>query len=142
MRIYWVDHCQQYPRPNYWEPLMESVRRQFSPMFPASWSIAADLARSTKWCVGVAEVNTAQLAAVQGTTAIIVFDETLLFSTFQSLPGAARNNINAFTDSIGMARAQNSEVLHDLWNRISTGTDFKPLDALIVELQAEIDRTA
>lgn len=110
-------------------------------MFPCRWSIAADLARAVKWAVGVAEVDAAQLAAVQGNNEIIMFDESLLFAEFQSLPGAARNNINSFTDSIGLARAQNNEVLHDLWSRISVATDFKPLDKLIEELEAEIART-
>jgi hypothetical protein len=94
--------------------------------------------RAFKYAVGVAEVDAAQLAIVEADSRITLFDESILLTTFGSLNGAVRNKINAFLDNAGIARPTNSEVLHDLWSRISQVIDFKSVDDLIAKLNQEI----
>lgn len=138
MRIFWLCQLQQYPRPNYWQPYILSFRDSHT-YFPCYWS-TTDLDRAFKYAVGVAEVTADQLVAIEADSAITLFDQSLLFTTFGSLNGAVRNKINSFLDSAGIARPTNSEVLHDVWTRVSQVIDFKSVDDLIAMLDAEVNQ--
>lgn len=137
MRVFWVCQLQEFPRPNFWEPIILEISRA-NGNFPCAWS-TTDALRAFKYAVGVAECDATQLAAVQADNRMNVFDESLLFTTFGSLNGAVRNKINLFLDSAGIARPDSNEVLHDLWSRISEVVDFKTVDQLLEKLQFEID---
>lgn len=105
--------------------------------FKCVWS-TTDAIRAFKYAVGVAEVDAAQLAVIEADARMNVFDESLLSGTFGSLNGAVRNKINTFLDGAGVTRPANSEVLRDLWSRISTVVDFKSVDQLLAKLEEAI----
>lgn len=127
----------EFPRAGYWEPIIAQISRQ-NGNFPMAWS-TTDAVRSFKYAVGVSECDAAQISAIQADNRVLLFDESLLFSTFGSLPGAARNNINKFLTDAGIDPANNAEVMHDLWSRVSAVVDFKSIDQLLAKLQHDID---
>lgn len=138
-RIAFACSLVQYPRPPMWAPRIVPIQHGPTGYFPARWT-TTDAIRAEPWAIGIAEVTPEQLAALQADGEIWLLDmATERFAQFNALPSGKRNALNTFLTKIGHARAQNTEVLEDVFDRVvGSNEPLKNLQSIQDELAQEL----
>lgn len=138
MRIFFA--CRSYiPNPNrpVHYPLLEQVRNGPNGTFAARWS-GTDVQRSVPFFFGVADVNDAQLAEIEARTDIHTIRETEWTNRFSTLVAARRNRFNTFCTAAGIEGPIATEVLRDIWSRVTSNIDNKLIEDLLKEMAGDI----
>ena len=141
MKILWLAPLVQYPnRPDHWHPLMDEVA-QAEGNFPNVWltTTANAALRPFRFAVGLAEVTTPQLNAINATPGIATVSGEFLFGdappavpVFGSLPLSLQTKINERLGTLlGLAPAQPADTLRDLFNHAIDSLAPETLNTLV-----------
>ena len=122
-------------RPNVFGPRIV-LYQQSHGAFPAAWA-TTDAIRAEPYAIGVAEVNAAQLVAIQADPEIISVELARWLLQFQDQPALWKVVLNSFLDRIGVAKPVASEVIEDIADRvIGTIGPAKNLQSVLAEMEA------
>ncbi len=124
-------------RTNTWAPAIEQVRNGITGSFPCVWKSSR---LPQHWAVGLAEVDTAQLAAVQADTRITVFTRVEAANTLSTVPLPTRTQLTTYTSEAGIPEPRPGETVLTLINRLAEAARQRTnaIDGMDVLLQVEI----
>lgn len=136
--IWFCPLVQPQPGRPLWQPKIEDIRNQATGNFPCVW-VTTDAIRANKFACGVADVDAAQLAAIQAAGQIHTIDiDTERFAQFKDLSTARKTAINQFLTQIGIERPTTNEVIEDMVDRIIGSIELKNLGSLLGTLAQEV----
>ena len=127
MKLLWLAPLVEYPnRPNHWHPLMDEIA-QANGNFPNVWltTTANAALRPFRFAVGLAEVTTPQLNAINATSGIVSVSGEFLFGDappavplFGALPAALQTKVNErLVTLLGISPAQATESVREILER-------------------------
>lgn len=130
-RVAWMCRLREHPFPTMWEPKILTVLSALGPLpKKMKWS-TTDAVRAAKFAAGWADLDAAQLAAVQADPDIHLIPESKWTERFNQQTVAFQDRLNTFADAFEFPRPSGPQTLRQIWNFVIDRIDNKTLDQIL-----------